>query len=335
MLRPHLPADAMRLFTSCLGLAFFLTLGGCTKASERAAELPLIGTLERHRADLAAPVSEQLVRLDVREGQQVIAGQLLAQLDTRAADARIAATDARVAIARAQLAESEHGPRGESILEARARLAAAEARSAREEVELRRLRSLLARTLISRTQVDDAQLRRDAAQQAAKETRAQLQVLLAGTRIEQLDRARAELDSALAERARAGIDHAQLRIVAPAAGRIEALPYRIGERPPAGAPVVQLLLDGAPFARVYVPATLRARALPGADASVSVDGQPSLRGTLRFIASEASYTPYFALTQRDRGHLVYLAEVELPAATTLPVGIPVEVRLAAAAEAAE
>ena len=305
---------------------------GCTKHDD-ALDLPLAGTLERHRADLAAPVSERLLRIDVHEGQRVRAGQVLAELDTAVIDARIAAADARVAVAQAQLDELVHGPRAESILEARARLAAADARRVREDVELRRLQALLERTLVSRSQVDDARLRRDAATQATAEARAQLQALLAGTRIEQLDRARAELDSARAERARATVDRAQLRIVAPANGRIEALPWRIGERPPAGATIVQLLLDDAPYARVYLPAALRAQAHAGTPARVDIDGQPSLQGRVRFIASEASFTPYFALTQRDRGNLAYLAEIALPAAVDLPAGIPVEVRLAAGSAA--
>jgi HlyD family secretion protein len=61
-----------------------------------------------------------------------------------------------------------------------------------------------------------------------------------------------------------------------------------------------------------------------------VDGvaQP-FTGALRYIAGEASFTPYYALTQRDRSRLAYLAEIDLPepAARNLPAGVPVEVPL--------
>jgi HlyD family secretion protein len=45
------------------------------------------------------------------------------------------------------------------------------------------------------------------------------------------------------------------------------------------------------------------------------------------VASEAAFTPYFALTERDRGHLAYLAEIDLVGETAreLPTGLPVEV----------
>jgi hypothetical protein len=40
------------------------------------------GTLERHRIEVAPQQSEQIVRLLVREGEAVVAGQLLAELDS-------------------------------------------------------------------------------------------------------------------------------------------------------------------------------------------------------------------------------------------------------------
>ena len=53
------------------------------------------------------------------------------------------------------------------------------------------------------------------------------------------------------------------------------------------------------------------------------DGQPSTYpGTVRWISTDASFTPYFALTEHDRSRLSYVAEVDIPAAGELPVGIP-------------
>ena len=49
---------------------------------------------------------------------------------------------------------------------------------------------------------------------------------------------------------------------------------------------------------------------------------------VRFLSAQAAFTPYYALTQRDRSRLSYLMEVTLtePAAKELPTGVPVEVR---------
>jgi HlyD family secretion protein len=66
---------------------------------------------------------------------------------------------------------------------------------------------------------------------------------------------------------------------------------------------------------------------PGSSLQVHVDGLDGpLTGTIRRISSEASFTPYFALTERDRGRLSYVAEVALPAMQNrLPDGVPVQV----------
>jgi HlyD family secretion protein len=119
---------------------------------------------------------------------------------------------------------------------------------------------------------------------------------------------------------------------APRDGRVEALPYKLGERPPTGAPVVVMLADGLPYARIYVPEPLRARVTAGTAVNVSVDGiEGALRGIVRYVSAEAAYTPYYALTQKDRARLSFLAEVTLddPRAASLPVGLPVQVTLPA------
>jgi len=126
--------------------------------------------------------------------------------------------------------------------------------------------------------------------------------------------------------ARIELDRLTLR--APRAGRIDALPYKLGERPPSGATVVVMLAEQAPFARVYVPEPLRARITPSLSATIAVDGlDGAVAGRVRYVAADPIFTPYYSLTQRDRSRLAYPAEVTLtdPRAADWPVGMPVEV----------
>jgi HlyD family secretion protein len=91
--------------------------------------------------------------------------------------------------------------------------------------------------------------------------------------------------------------------------------------------VIALLASERSFARVHIPEPLRTRLQPGSPARLHIDGHDSeYDGTVRWISSEAAFTPYYALTQQDRSRLSYLAEIEVEAAVDLPVGIPVEVR---------
>jgi HlyD family secretion protein len=51
---------------------------------------------------------------------------------------------------------------------------------------------------------------------------------------------------------------------------------------------------------------------------------------VRTVSHEAAFTPYFALTERDRGRLSYVAKIDLEgdAAHALPTGLPLEAELA-------
>jgi HlyD family secretion protein len=79
-----------------------------------------------------------------------------------------------------------------------------------------------------------------------------------------------------------------------------------------------------------VPAPIRARVKVGTAATLRVDGvDRTFRGQVRFVASDAEFTPYYSLTAADRSRLSFLAEVvfENDEAATIPSGIPVDVSL--------
>jgi HlyD family secretion protein len=118
---------------------------------------------------------------------------------------------------------------------------------------------------------------------------------------------------------------------APRDGVVDALPYKLGERPPKGAPVLVMLAAGAPYARVFVPEMQRTSIGPGTAATVRIDGSGrDWKARVRYVSADAAFTPYYALNKHQRSRLAYLAEVTLtdPGATALPTGIPVEVSFA-------
>jgi HlyD family secretion protein len=299
-------------------------LQGCGSTSSP----PVVGTIERHRYEVAAAATEIIVEQPVREGDAVRAGQVLARLDDRALRAARAAAAAEVVRAERRVDELVHGPRAGEIDQARAQLAAAEALRVQAEREYQRVEDLAGRQLVAQSQFDQQRAARDAAVAGASSARATLALLEQGTRREQVEQSRAALSMARAALEQADVVLERLTLTSPVDGRVEALPYRPGERPVAGAPVVIVLAAGAPFARVYVPELRLATMQPGQTVSVRVDSVPRpLRGVIRYLAGEASFTPYFSLTQRDRSRLAFLAEIDLPepAASALPVGLPVEV----------
>jgi HlyD family secretion protein len=307
--------------------ALVAALAGCSSSadSER-----LVGTLERDRIEIVAEASEPIVSIEVREGQHVALGDVLMRQETDVANARGAQAEAQVAQARQRLAELERGARTETIDEARARLAAAKAAAERDEKDLKRVKELIERRLVAQSQLDQATAARNASEASVREAQAGLTALLRGNRVEDVEEGRAAL--AAAESARRGIEITDSRLVVRAtrAGVVDALPYEVGERPPTGRPVVVMLADTPAFARVYVPEPRRARIRPGMKAEISVDGvEKPLQGVVRWVAHDAAFTPYYALTQRDRSRLSFLAEIEIQdeRVRDLPAGVPVEVTI--------
>ena len=300
--------------------------------SDDRAGLEMHGTLERDRLELVAESDEQIVEVLVREGDRVLAGALLLRQQAGTMQPRLDQARAALAEAERRLADAVAGPRPREIDEGRAALAGAESAVATERREFERVEQLVERKLLSASSLDQARTRRDAAVAARDQARARLRLLQEGTRPEQIREAEAAVARSRAALAELETSAALYEVHAPRAGRIEALPYELGERPPARAPVVVLLAEGTPYARIHVPEPLRVRMTAGSRVAVSIDGvEDVLDGTVRFISAEASFTPYYALTQKDRARLSYLAEIAIDdeRAAGLPVGVPVQVTIAA------
>lgn len=235
-------------------------------------------------------------------------------------------------VAERRLAELIKGPRAQEITEGRAAVESARSTLETETNEYQRVQDMVARKLLSQSALDQARARRDSAAGTNKQAVARLHLLLEGTRAEEVEQAEASLKQAQAALVELQTSAARYVIKAPRAGRVEAIPYKLGERPAAGTPLIVMLADGTPYARVYVPEPLRTQFLPGARTHIRVDGRDgTLDGVVRFVSAEAAFTPYYALTQEDRSRLSYLAEIDLEesAAANVPTGMPVQVVLAA------
>ncbi|MGE0030772.1 MAG: HlyD family secretion protein [Steroidobacteraceae bacterium] len=290
----------------------------------------LLGTLERDRVELIAEAREPIIEVTVREGDTVAEGQLVLRLDTTAIDARLAEARSHAAQAERRLAELMAGARSEQVRQARANLAGAVARADVESKEFDRIEKLVADAMLPANALDRQRALKDGAAADERAARERLLELEHGTRVEVIDQAAAALAAARAQVAGLELTLARHMVRAPRAGVIDALPYELGERPPAGAPVAVLLAAGQPYARVYIPETRRVGVAPGDAATVRIDGtNRDWRAEVRYVSSEAAFTPYYALNERDRGRLSFLAEIVLtePEAASLPTGMPVETRL--------
>lgn len=284
-----------------------------------------LGTLERDRVLLTATANEIVRALPVAEGSRVEEGSLLVQLDDRRQQAVLARARAEEASAMAALARMTNGERPEDIAAARASLDKAQANLREAERSFQRTERLVMQKLQSPSELDKARAERDGALAERDGAHQQLDKLSRGVRIEDIDETSAKLAAARADVALAERELADLTIVATRSGRLDSLPYNLGERVAVGAVLAAIQADQAPYARVYVPETALASYQIGQAIRVRVDGVPEpLTGRLRWISREPAFTPYYALNEQDRARLVYLAEIDLPTAQELPSGLPLQ-----------
>lgn len=312
-----------------LGIALALSLSACSQSTPQVS-----GTLEWDRISLPAPAAEKIVAIDVHEGQQVAAGTRLLQLELTRTQAQLDAARALARQGDAALAELRAGPRSEQIAQARAMLASARAQAVDARAYYARLRPLGQRKLVATAEVDRARAAAGNADGQVRAAQAALAELLHGTRSEDIAQGEAAAAAAQAEAAAQTATLGKLDITAPRAGRVDSLPYKLGDQAPVGAPLAILLVGAAPHARVYVPERMRAGVKPGMVARVFVDGRDgSFAGHVRMVRSEPVFTPYYALSGDDAARLSYIAEIVLDQPGDLPAGLPVRVEFAGIAHA--
>lgn len=308
-----------------ISIVLAVALAGCAEDAPQ-----VLGTLEYDRVSLPAPSAERIVSVDVREGDTVKAGATLLALERT----RIAAqTDVALAQAQQQresLAELEAGSRDEQIAQARAQLVGAQAQARDARAYFARVQPLGQRKLIAAADVDRARAAADSADAQVRAAQALLDELQHGTRKERIAQASAAVRAADAQVAAQTVALDKLKIVAPRDGRVDSLPYKLGDQAPVGASLAILLVGDGPYARVYVPEPMRANVKIGDRATVHVDGRDAaLSGRVRAIRSEPSFTPYYALSGKDAARLSYLAEVAIEGGADLPAGLPVRVEFVA------
>lgn len=292
-----------------------------------------MGSLERDRLTLTAPVSETIAQVQVSEGQAVNRGDALLQLDSTKAQATVSQQQAILAQASARLAELQSGARAEERQQAGARVAGARAELLDATQQLQRARSLRDQNMAPQADVDSAKARRDNAAAQLTQAEQALLELRNGTRVEQLEQAAAAVDAARATLTSAQKSLADLTLSAPADAVVDILPWHSGDRVTAGSILVTLLSSRDPYARVYLPQNHLTALHKGSQVLVRIDGlEQPVTGTIRNIRAQPAFTPYYALNERDRAHLMYLTDIvfsgdALQQVTALPSGRTLEVLL--------
>jgi membrane fusion protein YbhG len=291
--------------------------------------ITLYGNVDIREVALAFRVAGRLDAVDFDEGDTVRVGQRVAALDGQPYREALDAADARVAAAQANLTKLEHGPRALEIAQSRAQVNEVEANYANAERDYRRQKDLRARGAVSETTLDAALALRDALAAKLATARASLALAEEGYRSEDIAAARAEFDTARAQRAQAQTQLSDSVLLAPADGTILARVLEPGSIVATGTPVYTLSLGHPVYVRAYAAEPDLGQLAPGTPVTISSDSSEHLyHGRVGFVSPRAEFTPRAVETTELRTDLVYrLRIVVADPDSALRQGMPVTVQL--------
>jgi multidrug resistance efflux pump len=214
--------------------------------------------------------------IPVEEGDFVEKDAVLARLDCSTLDAEIEQRTAELAMANAAFERIGNGPRAEEIRMAEANVAAAKARSVESRAALERISTLKEAHWSTHVQMLLAQ-RDDATNTAALDAaRAQLDLMRAGSRVEDVAEAQARRSAAQASLALATARRRQCEIRSPVSGVVTRKIGTIGQfvSPTIPTPVIALADLSSRNIRAEVDERDLANICEGQNAVVIADGFP-------------------------------------------------------------
>lgn len=281
------------------------------QASKPTDRVVLYGNADIRQVHLAFRGSDRIDRILIKEGDQVEKGQLLAQLDTSILQARVDQAQAELHAQQQILARLENGSRPEDIERAKANYAEAVATLKDANLKLEDTKEAFANGAASPRELDEVTARQAEADARVNARKAELDLVLAGPREEDILAARAQVKAAQAalDLATTHLDDAKL--IAPANGIIRDRILEPGDMASPSKPALLLALSDPLWIRVYIEETDLGKIKPGMHATITTDSYPDriFEGWVGYISPTAEFTPKPVESSAVRTSLVYEGRV--------------------------
>ncbi|HPF46917.1 MAG: HlyD family efflux transporter periplasmic adaptor subunit [Alphaproteobacteria bacterium] len=305
----------------CLGLM----LASCSNGDDSGA---LQGYVEGRQLNLAPRSAGILTALEVREGDEVAAGDLLFSVDSERAQAQLDEAKAASAAAEAQLMNLRKGGRPEEIRAAEETLKEARASYTLAEQTFSRTKNLVDRGVLSVARLDQDQATLDATRARVTEAQSRLDIIQLPARSDVIEAAERDVEAKKTAITRAETELRDRSIFAPVTGRIETVYRRVGEIAGPTAPVLALLPPDQKRIRFFVKEGELGTVSMGQQVMLNCDGcDGGLTGEIIYISDSAEFTPPVIFSEKERKKLVYLVEAVPASPENFHNGQPVEVTL--------
>jgi len=276
--------------------------------------LKVSGFIEADEIRIGSRVGGRVRAVHVVEGQAVVAGDVLIELEPFDLLERRAEGQARFESLRAMLAKLEAGPRKQEIVASRSQLDLAGAQLNLTKITLERVKKAFDASAATREELDRRTEELNVAQAAVAVREAELALLEEGTRTEEIAEARASLDAAKASLSAIDRQIEELAIRAPAGSGavVESIDLQPGDLVSANAPVMSLIDSGVMWVRAYVPENRMSFSM-NQKVDIAVDSFPgkTFSGHVAFVARDAEFTPGNVQTPEERSKQVFRIKVVL------------------------
>jgi HlyD family secretion protein len=298
-----------------------------------AGELVLHGNVDLRQVDLAFDNSQRISRVLAQEGDHVVRGQVLAELDTSRLVPQVAQMAAQVAAQEQVVQRLHNGSRPEEIAEARATLDSAKADAANARRQNDRLTGLAATSEgrgISQQDLDNARSALDVTTAKVEVAQKALDLMVIGPRKEDIAQAEAQLEADSAQLSYGQQELADSKLRSPSEAVVRTRIMEPGEMATPDKPVFSLAIISPKWVRAYVSEPDLGKVHPGMAASVEVDSFPDRKfeGWVGFISPVAEFTPKTVQTDDLRSSLVYEVRVFVnDPSDDLRLGMPATVDL--------
>ena len=319
----------LRLATLTLAASAAFGLGWIDRKPAPDDALVLYGNVDVREVEMAFRQSGRLVKMAFDEGDQVQAGELLAELDAQPFREAVAAAAAEVQLAKADLEKLKRGYRVQEVAEAEQSVRKAEAALAFAESELRRQGAVVGSGATTRHAYDQARSARDQAAADLDSARESLAMRKEGYRREDIAAAEARVAAATASLAQAKTALGDARLFSPSHASVLSRVREQGSMVNAATPVYTLSLRDPVYIRAYVGERELGRVVPGTKVSVRTDSSgKTYEGQVGFVSPRAEFTPKSVETTELRTDLVYrLRIVVANADENLRQGMPVTIHV--------
>lgn len=247
------------------------------------------GRLEADEIDIDTKYAGRVAQLFADEGDVVIAGQVLARMDTQDLQASLKKSQAQVAGAQ------------RAVDEANANLEQQKTQLLLAQQEYDRAAVLVPKGFATKEVMDQRQQQLNGAKALLIAAEARL--------IE----SQSALDATTHDVELYSVQIADNTLVAPKDGRIQYRVANIGEVLPAGGKVFVTLDTSDVYMDIYLPTEAAGRVKFDADARIVLDAYPNVAipAKVVFIASQAQFTPKTVETQSERDKLMFRIRVRV------------------------